>query len=106
MDAPQVDVDEAIDAMPKVLRAPFRKFIKEMMAKAGKPRDDKGADEADEEREALADLHEEHKGKPTPIEALKSDFPPELSEDGDEVADEPDDDADVKAEKSAKKKGK
>lgn len=105
-DAPKVDVDEAIDSMPKVLRAPFRKFIKQMMAKAGKPADEKESDEADKEREALADLHESHSGKAPKIEVLDDDLPFDLSNEaeGDEAsedASEPD------AEKPAtKKKGK
>lgn len=79
---PQIDVDEAIDSMPKFLRGPFRKFIKEMMAKAGKPRDEEEDDDADEEREALSDLHEETNGKPAPIPVTDEDLPFSDEEDG------------------------
>lgn len=100
MDAAELDLE---DLPPKALR----KLIKSMIAKAGKPRDPKDEDAADEEREALADLHAEKKGKPTPIEVTKDDLPPELSEDGDPVEDEPDgDEDDAKYVGKKKKKGK
>lgn len=101
-DAPKVDVDEAIDSMPKVLRAPFRKFIKQMMAKVGKPADEKSADEADEEREALSDLHESHSGKAPKIDVLEDDLPFDLENESEsDEASEPDDEPPAK-----KKKGK
>lgn len=97
MDAAELDLE---DLPPKALR----KLIKSMLAKAGKPSSDKDGDDADEEREALSDLHEEHKGKPTPIEVTKDDLPPELSEEGDEDSDESDGDAaDTKPPKKKKK---
>lgn len=98
MDAAELDLE---DLPPKALR----KLIKAMLSKAGKPRDEKESEKADEEREALSDLHEEHKGKPSPIAVTKDDLPPELSEDGDEVDDEPDGDEDD-AKYAKKKKGK
>lgn len=105
MDAPQVDVDEAIDSMPKVLRAPFRKFIKQMMSKAGKPADDKEADKADEEREALSDLHEETKGKPKSIPVMDEDLPFNLGGD-EESEDEESQASDEDKPKPAKKRSK
>lgn len=82
----------------------LRELVRDFYSQNKKPQSDEAADESDKEREALSDLHEEHKGKPTPIEVTKDDLPPELSEDGDEVADEPDGDEDDA--KYAKKKGK
>lgn len=100
MDAAELDLE---DLPPKALR----KLIKSMLAKAGKAAGKEANDKADEEREALADLHEEHKGKASPIPVLKDDLPPELEGDDDEdSADEPDDDADDADVKAAKKKGK
>lgn len=95
MDAAELDLE---DLPPKALR----KLIKSMLAKAGKAKDDKAADESDEEREALSDLHEEHKGKPTPIPVMKDDLPEELETD----ADEPDGDSDDSEKAPPKKKGK
>lgn len=92
MDAAELDLE---DLPPKALR----KLIKSMIAKAGKPRDDKSAEDADDEREALADLHAEKKGKPTPIEATEEDFPPELSE-----PEDADEEEEAEEEKPAKKK--
>lgn len=101
-EAPKVDIDEAIDSMPKVLRGPFRKFIKQMMSKAGKPADEKSADEADEEREALSDLHESHSGKAPKIEVLEDDLPFDLENEA-----ESDEASESDAEPPApKKKGK
>jgi len=86
-DAPQLDVDEAIDSMPKALRGSFRKFLKKIMAKSGKPRSEQGEeeeDEADDEREALADLHEEHTGKGPDIPVTDEDLPESLRGDSEE----------------------
>ena len=86
-DAPELDVDEAIDSMPKVLRAPFRKYLKKIMAKAGKPRsemEDDDEDKAEDEREALADLHAEHKGKGPELPVTDEDLPESLRGDSEE----------------------
>jgi hypothetical protein len=96
MDAAELDLE---DLPPKALR----KLIKGMLAQAGKKPEGKDAEKADEEREALTDLHEEQKGKPTPIPVTEEDLPPELSQDDE---DEESDDEDADDEKPAKKKGK
>lgn len=86
-DAPELDVDDAIDSMPKALRAPFRKFLKKIMAKSGKPRSEQGddaEDKAEDEREALADLHEEHTGKGPDIPVTDDDLPESLRGDSEE----------------------
>jgi len=54
MDAGELDLE---DLPPKALR----KLIKSILAKRGKPNDDKQSEESDKEREELADLHAEHK---------------------------------------------
>lgn len=96
MDAAELDLE---DLPPKALR----KLIKSMLAKAGKKPEGKDAEKADEEREALSDLHEETNGKPTPIPVKKDDLPPELSQDDE---DEESDEEDAGSKKPSKKKGK
>jgi hypothetical protein len=97
MDAAELDLE---DLPPKALR----KLIKSMLAKAGKKPSPQDDDKADEEREALTDLHEQHKGKPTPIPVTEDDLPPELK--GDDEAEDEADDKSGEAAKPAKKKGK
>jgi hypothetical protein len=98
MDAAELDLE---DLPPKALR----KLIKSMLAKAGKKPEGKDAETADEEREALSDLHEETNGKPAPIPVTKDDLPPELSQDDEEESE--DEDEEIEAEiKPSKKKGK
>ncbi len=96
MDAAELDLE---DLPPKALR----KLIKSMLAKAGKKPESKDADKADEEREALTDLHEETNGKPAPIPVTEDDLPPELSQDDE---DEESDEEDAGSKKPSKKKGK
>ncbi len=99
MDAAELDLE---DLPPKALR----KLIKSMLAKAGKKPESKDADKADEEREALTDLHEETNGKPAPIPVTEEDLPPELAQDDEDEAGD-DSVADEKADaKPPKKKGK
>jgi hypothetical protein len=90
MDAGELDIE---DLPPKALR----KLIRSMMAKVGKPRDAKSDEDADEEREALADLKEETKGKAPKIPVIEDDLPPELRADEDDEDETP---------KKAKRKGK
>ncbi len=105
MDAAELDLE---DLPPKALR----KLIKSMLAKAGKKPESKDADKADEEREALTDLHEETNGKPAPIPVTEEDMPFDLgneADDGEASGEESGDDsvADEKADaKPPKKKGK
>lgn len=76
----EMDID---DLPPKVLR----KMLRQMMAKKGKPRSEQGSDEedkADDEREALADLHAEHKGKGPEIPVTDEDLPESLRGDSEE----------------------
>lgn len=81
MDAADLDLE---DLPPKALR----KLIKGMLAKMGKPANDKDVEEADDERQKLADLHEEHKGKAPRIPVQKEDLPlHDSEEDEDEVED-------------------
>ena len=74
----------------------LREYIRCMAEKKkGKPRTDKELDEADDEREALSDLHDETSGKAAgvPVE-IDNELPPELDT-GEEADDEePDDDMD------------
>ena len=74
MDAGELDLD---DLPPKALR----KLIKSLLAKRGKPADDKQAEESDKEREDLADLHEEKKGKTEGVPATEDDMPFDLGSD-------------------------
>lgn len=87
----------------------LRELVRDFYAQKKKPQDDDASDEADKEREALADLHESHTGKPSPVEVTAEDLPEGLvGDDGDESND--DDDAEKSgvdaAAKKAKKKGK
>ena len=97
MDAAELDLE---DLPPKALR----KLIKSMLAKAGKKPEGKDADSADDEREALADLHEQTNGKPAPIPVTKDDLPPELSQEAD-AEEEAEQEQDT-GKKPPKKKGK
>jgi hypothetical protein len=94
MDA-ELDID---DLPPKVLR----KMLRQLMAKKGKPRSEQGEeaeDAAEKEREDLADLHAEHKGKGPDIPVTDDDLPEALKSE--------DDDADSESEDvPAKKRGK
>lgn len=91
MDA-ELDID---DLPPKVLR----KMLRQMMAKKNKKpgeRDEEEEDKADEEREALSDLHAEGRGKPPEIPVTDDDLPESLRGDSDEKDED----------KKDKKKGK
>jgi hypothetical protein len=100
MDAGELDLE---DLPPKALR----KLIKSILAKANKPSDDKESDKSDEEREALADLHESHKGKPKSVPVTEEDLPEGML--GDEEEEEGEDAEQSAVEPAAvplKKKGK
>lgn len=98
MDAAELDLE---DLPPKALR----KLIKSMLAKAGKKPSPKDDDKADEEREALTDLHEKHKGKPTPVPVTEDDLPFDLGNEAED--DEASEDASEQGDKKpTKKKGK
>ena len=71
MDAGELDLE---DLPPKALR----KLIKALLAKHGKPNDAKQSADADEEREALSDLHEEKKGKSEGLPVTEEDLPFDL----------------------------
>ncbi len=86
MDASNLDLE---DLPPKALR----KLIKSLLAKMGKPASGKDADDADDEREALADLHAEHKGKPPTIPVTDEDLPFNVGDDEEDDDDAKDDDA-------------
>lgn len=79
----EMDID---DLPPKVLR----KMLRQMMAKKGKSRSEiekiEGSEEdkADDERQALADLHAEHKGKGPEIPVTDDDLPESLRGDSEE----------------------
>lgn len=94
MDA-ELDID---DLPPKVLR----KMLRQLLAKNGKPRSEQGddaEDAAEKEREDLADLHAEHKGKGPEIPVTDEDLP--------EIPKSDDDDEDSESEDApAKKRGK
>lgn len=95
MDAAELDIE---DLPPKALR----KLIRSMLAKAGKTPDKKADDKSDEEREALADLHEEGKGKAPKVPVTEDDLPFDLENEAEE------DEASGESEKPApkSKKGK
>lgn len=76
MDAAELDIE---DLPPKALR----KLIRSMLAKAGKPKTKKDDDKSDEEREALADLHESSKGKAPKVPVTEDDLPFDLGDDSD-----------------------
>lgn len=87
----------------------LRELVRDFYSQKKKPQSDADADESDKEREALADLHESHKGKPSPVEVTDEDLPEGLlGDDGDEMDD--DEEAEQSgvdaAEKKYKKKGK
>ena len=71
MDAGELDLE---DLPPKALR----KLIKSLLAKHGKSNDSKQSADADEEREALSDLHEEKKGKSEGVPVTDEDLPFDL----------------------------
>lgn len=85
----------------------LRELVRDFYSQKKQPQSDADADESDKEREALADLHESHKGKPSPVEVTDEDLPEGLMGD-----DESDDDEEAEqsgvdaAEKKYKKKGK
>ena len=66
----------------------LREYIRCLLEKKGKPNDAKKSKESDDEREALADLHEEKKGKPEGIPVTDEDMPFDLGSDDSEPDDE------------------
>lgn len=66
----------------------LREYIRCLLEKKGKPNDDKKSKESDDEREALADLHEEKKGKSEGIPVTDEDMPFDLGSDDSEPDDE------------------
>lgn len=101
MDAGELDLD---DLPPKALR----KLIKSLLSKRGKPADDKQVEESEKEREDLADLHAEKKGKTEGVPTTKDDMPFDLgSEDeGEQDSSEEDSVEEAPKKKFPKKKGK
>lgn len=69
VDAVEIDPEKDFNV------AGMRKLIAHLMKKVGKPADEEQSEKDDEEREALADLHEEHKGSPSKIPTTKEDLP-------------------------------
>jgi hypothetical protein len=98
MDAAELDIE---DLPPKALR----KLIRSMLAKAGKTPDKKADDKSDEEREALSDLHEEHKGKAPKVPVTEDDLPFE-QDDEDEEKEEDGEEETSKVPPAKSKKGK
>lgn len=73
------DLDEKVLSS---MNAPaLREYIRSLLSKRGKPSGDKEAEKADKEREALADLHEEHTGKAKGVPVEKDDISFDLGED-------------------------
>lgn len=64
----------------------LREYIRCLLEKKGKPNDAKQSKDSDDEREALADLHEEKKGKTPGLPVTDEDMPFDLGGDS-----EPDD---------------
>lgn len=99
MDAGELDLE---DLPPKALR----KLIKSMLAKYGKPNDAKQSADADKEREDLADLHEEKKGKTAGLPVTDEDMPFDLGSDSGPDDDEEDSQASEPPVPPKNKKGK
>lgn len=106
MDAGELDLD---DLPPKALR----KLIKSLLSKRGKPASDKQVEDSEKEREDLADLHAEKKGKTEGVPVTEDDMPFDLGSDdnGDDDSDEDDSqlsatDGPVAKKPFPKKKGK
>lgn len=101
MDAAELDLE---DLPPKALR----KLIKSMLAKKGKPNDDKQSEDADKEREQLADLHAEHKlnvpKQPVEKDDLPFELDPDAQEDDDASSETEEEKAGVKDDEAAEKK--
>lgn len=58
----EIEMDMDPEDLPPSVRAKFyRKMVRALLAKKGKPRDDEETDKADDERDALALLHDEKK---------------------------------------------
>lgn len=66
----------------------LREYIRCLLEKNGKPNDAKKSKESDDEREALADLHEEQKGKTAGVPVTDEDMPFDLGSDDSEPADD------------------
>jgi hypothetical protein len=86
MDAEKPELsEEDIDHLPVAV---VRKMLRRMMAKKDKSRSELGEeaeDDAENEREDLADLHAEHKGKGPEIPVTDDDLPESLRADSDEA---------------------
>lgn len=83
----------------------LRELVRDFYSQQKKPKSDAAADESDKEREALADLHESHTGKPAPVEVTEEDLPFDLeaSGDDDEASGDGSDSAEPPPAKSKKK---
>ena len=58
----EIEMDMDPEDLPPAVRAKFyRKMVRALLSKKGKPRDDEETDKADDERDALALLHDEKK---------------------------------------------
>jgi hypothetical protein len=91
--------EEDIDRMPVAM---VRTLLRRAFAKKGKPRSEQGKgaeDSAEKEREDLADLHAEHKGKGPDIPVTDDDLPEALKGQDD---DEDSEDEEVPAKKRGK----
>lgn len=99
MDAAELDIE---DLPPKALR----KLIRSMLAKSGKPTGKKDDDKADEEREALSDLHEEHKGKAPKVPVTEDDLPFGQDEEEDEEKEDEKEEGEEAPSPPKSKKGK
>lgn len=85
----------------------LREYIRTLLEKNGKPNDAKKSKESDDEREALAALHEEKKGKSEGIPVTKDDMPFDLGSDDSKPADDASetDEADAPVPPKTTKKG-
>ena len=84
----------------------LREYIRSLLAKRGKPRSDKESKEADKEREDLADLHEETKGKTAGVPVTDEDMSFDLGGDEESDGDEEDSQASEPPAPPKKKKDK
>jgi hypothetical protein len=69
----------------------LREYIRTLLEKSGKPNDPKKAKKSDDEREALADLHEETKGKTEGVPVTDDDLPFDLGGDDEPEGDDAED---------------
>lgn len=92
------EVDKVVASLTSkdITASGLRKIIEAMMKKAGQPDDDEASEKKNDEREQLADLHEEHKGNVPKVPVTDEDLPG--------VEDDEDEEEDKKAKPGKKRR--